>query len=98
MASDKDTPRVEHHPERQRFEILIGDEVAGFAEYRQSSPTVRDFDHTVTDPKFRGRGLAAILVGHALDDTRAAGSTVVASCSYVHHFIETHEQYADLVT
>ncbi|MBM7415696.1 MULTISPECIES: GNAT family N-acetyltransferase [Nocardiaceae] len=94
--ADTDSTRVEHHPDRQRFEILVGAEVAGYAEYRQTDPTVRDFDHTVTLPEFRGRGLAAVLVRHALDDTRAAGLKIVPSCSYVHHFVETHEEYADL--
>lgn len=94
--ADTDDTRVEHHPDRQRFEILVGEEVAGYAEYRQPDPTVRDFDHTVTLPEFRGRGLAAVLVRHALDDTRAAGLKIVPSCSYVHHFVETHEEYADL--
>ncbi|MGB3772901.1 MAG: GNAT family N-acetyltransferase [Rhodococcus sp. (in: high G+C Gram-positive bacteria)] len=94
--ADTDTPRVEHHSDRQRFEILVDGEVAAYAEYRQSDPTVRDFDHTVTLPQFRGRGLAGILVGQALDDTREAGMKVIPTCSYVHHFIDKHDEYADL--
>ena len=87
---------VRDNPEENRFEILVGDEVAGYAEYRPGAGS-RDFDHTVTLPQFRGRGLAAVLVRDALDDTRAAGLSVVPSCSYVRHFVDTNPEYRDLV-
>lgn len=101
MASTESTTddgrRFEHNPDRQRFEILVDGEIAAYAEYRQPNPTVRDFDHTVTLPQFRGKGLAGLLVAYALDDTRAAGLSIIPTCSYVHHFVETHEEYADLL-
>ncbi len=96
MAEPDETTRVEHHADRHRYEILVGDEVAGYAEYRPGAGT-RDFDHTVTLPQFRGRGLAAVLVRDALDDTRAAGLSIVPSCSYVRHFVDTNPDYQDLV-
>ncbi|MBY6366434.1 GNAT family N-acetyltransferase [Rhodococcoides corynebacterioides] len=96
MTESGETTRVEHHTDRQRFEILVGDEVAGYAEYRPTAGE-RDFDHTVTLPQFRGRGLAAVLVREALDDTRSAGLRVVPSCSYVRHFVDTNPEYQDLV-
>jgi predicted GNAT family acetyltransferase len=33
----------------------------------------------------------------ALDDVRARGGSVVASCPFVRGWIERHQQYADLV-
>lgn len=85
-----------HDETAHRFELRIDGELAGYSEYRERDG-VRDFDHTVTLPEFRGRGVAGQVTTFALDDTRDAGATVVASCSYVDHFIATHEAYQDLL-
>ena len=88
--------RVEHQQDRHRFEIFDGDVLAGYSEYTERGG-VRDFDHTVTLPEFRGRGLAAVITEFALDDTRDAGLKVIASCSYVRDFIASSDKYTDLL-
>ena len=45
----------------------------------------------------RGRGLAALVVGRALDDAWAAGRRVVAQCWYVAQYIGDHPTEVDLV-
>lgn len=87
---------VEHHPERSRFEIAIDGELAGYAEYADRSG-VRDFNHTLTLPQFRGRGLAAEVVRHALDATRAEQLKVVPTCWFVDEFIAGNPEYKDLL-
>ncbi|CRK50414.1 GNAT family acetyltransferase [Rhodococcus sp. RD6.2] len=88
--------RIEHVPEHNRFEILVDDKVAAYAEYTEHHG-VRDFDHTVTETEFRGQGLAGALVAAALDTTRAEGLKIRTSCSYVDAYVAKHPEYQDLV-
>ena len=94
--SDTNTT-VTLNEERSRYEILIDGQVAGFAEFAQPSEDVRDFNHTVVEPQFRGQGLSSTLIKEALDDTRTAGKKIIATCSAVQNFLGKNEQYRDLV-
>lgn len=88
---------ITHDPGRQRFEIQVDAELAGYSEYSESA-AVRTFHHTVTLPQFRGRGLAASLTEYALDDTRRQGLTVVPECWFVRDFIDAAgAKYIDLI-
>lgn len=87
---------VTHQEDRARFIITLDGEEAGFATYVEHGD-VRNFDHTVVDPKFRGQGLSSPLIRAALDDTRERGMSVVPSCSAVEHFINKNEEYKDLL-
>ncbi|MEV0948208.1 GNAT family N-acetyltransferase [Rhodococcus sp. NPDC049939] len=87
---------VEHHVAESRFEIFVDGQLAGYADYAERG-RVRDFNHTVTYPQFRGQGLAAEVVKAALDDTKALGFSVVPSCWYVAKYISENPSYAELV-
>lgn len=89
--------RVLDVPEHSRFEIRIGTDLAGFAEYRRRPPLIA-FTHTLIDPRFEGQGLAHRLVSTALSETRSAGLAVLPFCPYVRSFIAGHsDEYLDLV-
>ena len=88
--------RIEHNEAKSRYDIFLDGELAGYAEYAEHAG-VRDFNHTLTESRFRGHGVAAQVVGHALADTRAAGFKVRASCWYVDEYIAKHREFADLV-
>ena len=79
-----------------RYELLDGDAVVGFSDYRVQDGAVV-FHHTVIDRERRGHGLGAVLVQAALDDVRTTHRTVVPVCWYVERFIDTHSGYADLL-
>ena len=79
-----------------QYEILVGEEVAGFATYTDANG-VRDLPHTVVDPKFRGQGLSKPLIQAALDDARADDMLVTPSCPAVERYIEQNPQYRDLL-
>jgi predicted GNAT family acetyltransferase len=51
---------------------------------------------TVTDPEFRGNGVASALTRRALDDARDAGLRVRAECWYVDEWIDRNPEYAGL--
>lgn len=86
---------IEHRPTDSRYEIFLDGELAGYAEYVERAG-VRDFNHTLTFPQFRGHGLAAKVVEFALDDSRAHDFKVMATCWFVDEFIGAHQQYEDL--
>lgn len=79
--------RVRRDAPAGRFEILVDDVVAGFAEYHDSAG-VREFPHTVVASEFGGRGLAGRLVSEALRVTSDEGLSVRPSCSFVARYIE----------
>src|SRR6476619_892019 len=56
----------------------------------------RVFYHTEVDERFGGRGLANILVGEALEATRADGKRVVALCPMVAAFVKKHPEFSDI--
>jgi uncharacterized protein len=91
MTQNTDS-RIEHQPAQSRFALYRGDSLAAYADYTQHG-ALRDFDHTVTDPQFRGRGLAGEIVKYALDATRDEGLKIGTSCSYVEKFVAEHPEY-----
>lgn len=88
---------VRHNPDRQRYEVLLGDDVVGFADHHPFAEGVEAFPHTVVEPAHEGKGLASVLVRSALDDVRARGVRIVPSCWYVARWIERHPDYRDLL-
>lgn len=85
-----------------RFTISVEGREVGFAEFSEfpatsGSPGRRSFFHTVVDRAYQGRGLATILVAHALAATRADGLRIAAPCWMVAEYIEKSGAYADLV-
>lgn len=87
---------VRHVPEQERYEGVIDGQVVGTAEYRYAGERVV-MHHTYTDPGYRGRGIAAVLVAGSLDDIRSRGLRVEPSCWYVAAFIDSHPEYRDLL-
>ena len=89
--------RVLDVPEHSRFEIRVGSELAGFAEYRRR-PSLIAFTHTLIDPRFEGQGLAHQLAETALSDARSAGLAVLPFCPFMRSFIASRsDEYLDLV-
>ena len=89
--------RVVDAPERERFEVRVGEELAGFAEYRRR-PDLIAFTHTMIDPRFEGQGLAGELVRTALGEARSSGLKVLPFCPFVRGYIAGHAaDYLDLV-
>ena len=87
---------VADNPAASRYEIRVGDDLAGFAEYR-AKPGRIVMTHTEIDRSFKGRGLGARLATGALDDLRRRGLTVTPLCPFIAKFIHEHPDYADLV-
>ena len=83
-------------PGSSRYELRLGDEVAGVATYTRSGDVV-DVQHTEIDPSHEGEGLGGTLARGLLDDLRARGLKVQPSCPFLEGWIEKHPDYRDLV-
>ncbi len=81
--------------ERRRFELDEGGGTA-FVTYVLEGATI-NFTHTIVPEELEGRGVGSRLVKGALDEARERSLQVVPTCSFVRHFIDTHEDYQDLV-
>lgn len=93
MADDL---HLRDNPAQQRYEIHVGGQLAGFAEYRDVS-TARMLTHTEIGQAYEGQGLASKLIKYALDDLRAHNLHAVPMCPFVASYIRRHREYVDLV-
>jgi predicted GNAT family acetyltransferase len=87
---------VQDNAARQRFEIRLDGELAGFADYRPRDGVLA-FTHTEVDPVHRGKGVGGALIGAALEQVKADGGKIMPLCSFVADYVSHHPQYADLV-
>ncbi len=87
---------IAYNTDQRRYEIHVDGTLAGFVKARVADDTV-DLFHTEVFGQFEGQGLAGELAAGALDDIRGQGKKVIATCSYVAHFVEKHDEYADLL-
>jgi len=85
-----DESEVTRNAEASRYEIHVGDVLAGFAEYKERDREIL-FTHTEVDPAFQGMGLAPILAGRALADAAASGVTIVPYCPYIARYLKRNE-------
>ncbi len=84
-------------PSRQRFEARTSDgAVAGFAAYHRDQDAVV-MTHTVVEEAYRGRGVGDQLARVALEQLRVEGLKVDAQCSFIAHWIGTHEDYHNML-
>lgn len=54
-------------------------------------------DHTLVPPPIGGRGIAAEIVTHAVEDARARGWKIHPTCSYVVAQFKRHPEWADVL-
>lgn len=88
--------RVADAPDRSRFEVTVGGELAGLAEYRLRPGRIV-LTHTEVGEAHQGLGLAGKLAAAALDSARERGLEVTPLCPYIAGYIRKHPRYRDLV-
>lgn len=90
------TITVRDNPEKNRYELVIDDAVAGEIVYRKG-PGALVLLHTEISEALEGQGLGAQLVAGALDDIRARGLKIVPLCPFVAAYLRRHPEDGDLV-
>ena len=89
------TPTVADRPDRERYEIAVGDQVA-FLTYRRREDHLT-LVHTEVPESLREQGLGGKLARHALNAARRAGQKVVVKCPFVTTWLRRHREYDDIV-
>jgi len=83
-------------PEKNRYELRLGDRLIGLAAYRRRDGRIA-FTHTEVDESCEGRGFGSLLAATALEDARREGLEVAPLCPFIAHYIRRHPEYAELV-
>ena len=95
-AEPSDDISVRDNTDTHRFEILVGDQQAGFAAYRLQGDAYA-FTHTEVSDAVEGKGLGSRLVGEALAQLRDRGVAVLPYCEFVKAYLQRHPEFVDLV-
>lgn len=88
--------RVVDNPDASRYELWLGDTLAGVIEYATDEGRIV-LTHTEVDDSLKRRGLGAQLVAAALADIRSRALKVVPVCPFVRSYIRQHTEQEDLV-
>ncbi|MBI5106462.1 MAG: N-acetyltransferase [Solirubrobacterales bacterium] len=80
-------------PERRRFELHVGGELVGWADYLPAGESVI-LAHTEVLDGHEGEGLGGLLVRSVLEQLRARGTTVIPTCPFAAAWIHRHPEYA----
>ena len=91
MAQIESPTSVTRDDAESRYEIRVGDVLAGFAGYEPGEDGRLRFDHTEIDPAFRGRGLATTLIAEAMTDVAGRGEEVEPLCPFVVSYLKENE-------
>ena len=91
-----DSVVVSDQPGRQRYEIAVDGQLAGFVQYRRQANVI-DLVHTEIDPAFEGRGLGVRLARATLDDLARRGLQIIPTCPFITEYLRRHPAYVELV-
>jgi predicted GNAT family acetyltransferase len=86
-----------HEPDAHRYTMHVDGDLVSVAEYLDHGAGMV-FHHTVTIPRFRGKGYADQLVTYAMNDVEARGAGPVSpTCWYVAEWFDRHPERASLL-
>jgi hypothetical protein len=91
------TLQFSDNPEKHRFELRVGGELAAFSEYNVLKTGLL-FTHTEVLPTFEGRGIGSAMAQHALDEVRRRSQLAIPVCPFIAAFLRKHPDYQDLVS
>ncbi|SEB82930.1 hypothetical protein SAMN04489806_1887 [Paramicrobacterium humi] len=90
MAEDE--TRVVRNDAEGRYELWLGDTLAGRAEFElQDAGTA--FTHTEVDPAFEGQGLGSVLARGALEDAASRDEIIVPYCPFIRAYVKRHHEF-----
>ena len=88
-ARDDTAHTVRDNPERERYELIIGERLVSIAEYHHEDSVVV-VSHVETERAMRGQGNADRLMRGVIDDLRSRDMTISALCSFAAAFMRDH--------
>ena len=94
MTIDIDSLPITNNPERSRFELIAGEEIA-WLDYEREGDLIR-YTHTEVPPALRGKGLGNKLAFAVLEYAVANKLEVEAECPVVAKYVKEHSEYHDI--
>lgn len=88
---DSEQIEVKNNPEQNRFEVILGDQIA-MVQYMIAGKNIV-FTHTEVPPEFEGKGIAGKMARVALDFAKDEGYRVQALCPFIAAYIRRHPEY-----
>lgn len=82
-------PRVTDNAAAQRYELWLGDDLAGWIDYRVAGSTVA-LTHAEVREELRGQGLAETMTRETLADLKSRGLEARPVCPYVVAYARRH--------
>ena len=95
-APDAEDLVVTDNSELGIYEAAIGSRTAAGLVYNKVGSRVILLATSVL-PEFRGKGVAARLIGVVLDELRMQGKTATVTCPFAAAFVNAHPEYADVL-
>jgi predicted GNAT family acetyltransferase len=83
---------VVDNPEELRYELWLGEELAGEIRYIRDDDGEVVLVHTEIEPRYEHQGLGNVLVQGALDDLRERGIEYRVVCPFVLAYLRRHPQ------
>jgi predicted GNAT family acetyltransferase len=93
---DLDQLTVRDNPERNRFEIDLGDGSFAIAGYTLPAGRIM-FTHTEVPEAHEGQGVGTKLIRFALDAARERGLKVIPICPFFAAYMQEHAEVQDLL-
>jgi len=90
-------PHVIHNSDLNRYELWLGEQKVGHADYLNINGELQ-FTHTEVDPAHQGKNFAAILIREAFSDIEQNNlGKVWPVCSYVVTYMKRHPETHSLL-
>jgi len=91
-------PHVLHNKEQSRYDLFLGEELIGLADYVNVDGELQ-FTHTEVNPEHQGKNYAAILMREAFADIEANNlGKVWPVCPYVVTYMKRHPETTHLLS
>lgn len=90
--------KLAKEPDAHRYTLRIDGELASSVDYSVNENAI-SFTHTFTNPKLRGKGLAAEIVEFAVNDVESTTAyRIVPMCWYVGQWFDERPERAGLLS
>ena len=94
MEIDPSKIEVVHNPEKKRFEMQLGDQIAMVKYILGSSEMI--FTHTEVPEAFEGHGVASKMAKVAIEYAKEKGMRIRPMCPYIAAYIKRHPEYQSI--
>ena len=89
--ADKADVSVKHNPDENRFEVVVGDDIARI-DYNRAGQNII-FTHTEVPVAFEGQGIASKMAYVAMEFAKNEGLKVQALCPFINKYVSEHPEY-----